>query len=918
MRSKNRKVLSTLLLILMTISILSSPLQSSASAVYAAKAPITAAEDSEPAVTAESSDFIPVRNIHMEYYTIKAGSPFPLTGFVLPYNSTNSTIIWSTKDAGDTGAVINGSILNSDASGSIVITATITDGAAPGESFMKDFEVELSNTTVRIQITDADWYRVNIHSIPAEGEVFKGEQTFDYNFHSEAFNPPLYGEIEKADSFWILEAVGQMPQDWNNIDTYERIGAGYYYYLGLGTPVLWSDPIAVANNIYITPGGTVQIIDPATDIVLAEYAGVNENGGSILNIDEEAYTQFLERNKTINDSGYKYLGSSSTYVFVDGELIRVEYENWEHNVETIYNLSIVKTVGTVLPGFIAVTNISDVPIAATVGTPLTLNGTISPADASNQSITWSIKDAGTTGAAISGNKLSATSTGTVIVTAMIENGTAPGKPYTQDYYINVSLRGIKTQLTDAIQYNVRIHSIPAEGEPFEGEQVFDYSFRTEMYNPPFYGELEKAYAFWIHEAIGQIPQDWININTFQMIGYGYYDLETNTPVPWTDLISIANNTKIMPGGTVQIIDPATNIVLAEYAGVNDNGESILNIDEEAYAQFLERNKTTSDINKYLGVSYDYVFIDGELIRVEYENWEHNVETIYNLSIVKTVGTVLPGFIAVTDISDVPEAITAGTPLELIGKVSPADASNQLISWTIKDEGTTGASISGNILTAASAGTVIVTATIENGATHNTSFIHDFTIIVTEPEPALLSVSVTTPTIVETLAAYLNISVSGKGFTEKEATAWLKVGEDLLYPTPVVNGAARMFISAAPVPSDYELIVKTADGLMAGSCIIEVVPYDTDIWVLNSSVNKDGYVTLVFNESISAKDGKFDKEVSLNGKAITCSLDADGKTLTTNVIVTDLPEGVNEFKVIGVKYPKLFPSYSFTFTTQVVS
>ena len=102
--------------------------------------------------------------------------------------------------------------------------------------------------------------------------------------------------------------------------------------------------------------------------------------------------------------------------------------------------SVVATV-TVTP-FVAVTGISGVPTAATVGTDLTLTGTVAPAGASFKTIVWSVKNAGTTGATISGSTLSTTNNGTVTVTATIANGTAAGTAYTQDFTIAVSYKDV--------------------------------------------------------------------------------------------------------------------------------------------------------------------------------------------------------------------------------------------------------------------------------------------------------------------------------------------------------------------------------------------------------------------------------------------------------------------------------------------
>jgi len=87
------------------------------------------------------------------------------------------------------------------------------------------------------------------------------------------------------------------------------------------------------------------------------------------------------------------------------------------------------------PFYIKVISIEGVPETGEAGTPLFLTGTIRPAFASNDNIIWSVTDAGNTGAAISGNILYTQASGTVTIRAIIANGTAEGKEYTQDFEI---------------------------------------------------------------------------------------------------------------------------------------------------------------------------------------------------------------------------------------------------------------------------------------------------------------------------------------------------------------------------------------------------------------------------------------------------------------------------------------------------
>ncbi|MCL2767050.1 MAG: T9SS type A sorting domain-containing protein, partial [Peptococcaceae bacterium] len=113
---------------------------------------------------------------------------------------------------------------------------------------------------------------------------------------------------------------------------------------------------------------------------------------------------------------------------------------------------------TVSLPFIPVTNITGVPTTATAGTPLTLTGTVVPSNATYQTIVWSLVNAGTTGATVTGTTFNATAAGTAIVRATIENGTAMGTPYTQDFSITVSPPTL-------------IGTVAIEGDPMFGETL---------------------------------------------------------------------------------------------------------------------------------------------------------------------------------------------------------------------------------------------------------------------------------------------------------------------------------------------------------------------------------------------------------------------------------------------------------------
>ena len=110
------------------------------------------------------------------------------------------------------------------------------------------------------------------------------------------------------------------------------------------------------------------------------------------------------------------------------------------STQSLSTPAIVKMGGEVSV-FIAVTDITEVPTSAAAGTPLALTGTVIPSNATKNTITWTVKNAGTTEATISGNTFSAAKAGTAVVTATITDGKGTGTPFTKDFTITVSGEG---------------------------------------------------------------------------------------------------------------------------------------------------------------------------------------------------------------------------------------------------------------------------------------------------------------------------------------------------------------------------------------------------------------------------------------------------------------------------------------------
>lgn len=115
--------------------------------------------------------------------------------------------------------------------------------------------------------------------------------------------------------------------------------------------------------------------------------------------------------------------------------------------------------------------------------------------------------------------------------------------------------------------------------------------------------------------------------------------------------------------------------------------------------------------------------------------------------------IVDGFVPVTAITGVPDTATAGMPLTLTGTVVPDNAANQTITWSVFNEGDTGASIAGNILSTTGAGVAAVTATVINGLTASTDYTQNFNITVS-------AAPITTYTVTATAGSGGSITPSG--------------------------------------------------------------------------------------------------------------------------------------------------------------
>ncbi len=187
--------------------------------------------------------------------------------------------------------------------------------------------------------------------------------------------------------------------------------------------------------------------------------------------------------------------------------------------------------------------------------------------------------------------------------------------------------------------------------------------------------------------------------------------------------------------------------------------------------------------------------------------------------------------------------------------------------------------------------------------------------VVEEDQFTITSFVTRPaSIVSTLAAWLPVDIAGDNLEGAELSVELASldGETVLELGAAVEGANRFYLNKAPDAGAYEIVLKV-NGRKAAASPIEIVPYNTNIWTATAMAGSDGKLNIKFNADISSKTG-FVNAVSVNGGKYS------GRIAAADIL--EVPVAYDEVStnivVSGVKFPVLFPSYSFTFTVSIPS
>ncbi len=160
--------------------------------------------------------------------------------------------------------------------------------------------------------------------------------------------------------------------------------------------------------------------------------------------------------------------------------LKVFSEQYNGDKKTDYASAFVDITLTVTePPFVAVTDIQMTNTTVQEDTDLALTATVTPTDATNQTITWTVVDAGTTGANISGtNTFHATAAGTAKIKATITNGTAMGTDYTKEFEITVTAAPVPPTITTTSLADGTVGTTYSQTLTATGDATIAWSIKT--------------------------------------------------------------------------------------------------------------------------------------------------------------------------------------------------------------------------------------------------------------------------------------------------------------------------------------------------------------------------------------------------------------------------------------------------------
>jgi endo-1,4-beta-xylanase len=391
----------------------------------------------------------------------------------------------------------------------------------------------------------------------------------------------------------------------------------------------------------------------------------------------------------------------------------------------------------IAPAFVAVTGISNVPTGGTEGSEVDLSyATVAPDNATNKTIVWTVKDAGTTGvgdASITAGKFTPASAGTLTLTATIANGTAPGTPFATEFDIIIA----------PLNTFVAVTNITGVPDGTDAGSEVDLSYATVVPD-----NADNQDIVWTVKDAG----------TTGLATADIVDGKFTAPLPGSVKLTatIANGTAegtdYTKEFTIIISVPGSFVAVTSITGVPSEGVvgTLVSLANAAAVPSTATYKTISWVVKTAGAGVTSI-AGNSFTPTATGKVTLTARILSGAAAMQPYTkdfeiTINPAFVAVTGINGLPDTLNAvtGVAIDLNAGISvaPTDATNKTIAWSVKTPGDTGltdTAVASGVFTPANAGTVTLTATILNGTAQGTNYTQDIAITIIKPVTAIAGV-----------------------------------------------------------------------------------------------------------------------------------------------------------------------------------
>ena len=351
--------------------------------------------------------FVPVTGISNVPSTATATVPLTLNGLVVPENATNKSITWSVEAAGSTGATISGNTLYTTASGTMVVKATIYYGSSPNLHYQTSFNITVSKNSQNAPPIPTQ-YSSNSTSITLN--TISG---CEYNRDGGAWqSSPTFSGLTPSTKYTFTQRYAETPsQNASAPSPAAQFTTPSPEY----TPIqgIYNVPATAIAGTPLTLTGDVVPDNATNQAMIWSIANAGTTGATI------------EGTNVLHAKG---AGTVTVKVTIINGLTPTSPFEKNFDIEVSAD-----------PNFVSATDIINLPTTIPAGGPFKLTGTVVPNNATNQTITWSILNAGGTGAAITGgDSFFASSGGNVMILATIKDGKLFGEPLTKGFNVTVS------------------------------------------------------------------------------------------------------------------------------------------------------------------------------------------------------------------------------------------------------------------------------------------------------------------------------------------------------------------------------------------------------------------------------------------------------------------------------------------------